>query len=210
MKVAIAIVRNRLAVYTYLRRQRHQSAFQATVKFFSRSSNYPLKSQLQHPQRNPINTVTSVAEQQSIATENNINNNSNNKVKSIDEEWDEYVQNLDPESFEPHPISSSTPSKPEPWKTMLEYPARVLWRESSSIPPPEFQYVTTRMMDDAKQQKKNSREHLQQTFEVIVTSSISIRRDCERQRIVREVDRLHKFYNNSGSFIPTFEQFADF
>jgi ribosomal protein RSM22 (predicted rRNA methylase) len=196
MKVAVSIVSNRLAVHTYLRRQRHQFAFQATIKFFSRSSNYPLKSQLQHQQRsgNPINTVTSVAEQQSSATKNNIIN-SNNKVKSVDEEWDEFVQNLDPGSFEPHPLSSSTPSKPEPWKTILEYPARAAWRVTSSIPPPEFQYATTRMMEEAKHQKKNSRKHLRQTFEGIVKQhqQLVLRRDRERQRILRNEDNDEKY-----------------
>jgi ribosomal protein RSM22 (predicted rRNA methylase) len=93
------------------------------------------------------------------------------------------LNSIDPDSIQPHP--TDTTSKPEPWKILLEYPARAAWRVASSKPPPPFQHAFDQVMSGP--QRKYSRKVLRKTHETVVEQhhQLALRRDRERQRILR-------------------------
>jgi ribosomal protein RSM22 (predicted rRNA methylase) len=99
------------------------------------------------------------------------------------DEWEDLLKSIDPDSIQPHPTEA--PSKPEPWKTLLEYPARAAWRVASSVPPPPFQHAFDQIFDGAK--SRHTRKVLRKTHETVLEQhhQLALRRDRERQRILR-------------------------
>jgi hypothetical protein len=113
-----------------------------------------------------------------------------NGMKAIDDEWDEFIRNMDPDSFKPFPISSSVVNKAEPWKSILEYPARAAWRVASTVPPTSFQYAHQQIIQNsiALTKKQTSRKYLRNVFEKTILQQqhlLQLKRDRERQRIVQ-------------------------
>ena len=114
-----------------------------------------------------------------------------NGMKAIDDEWDDYMRNLDPDSFVPFPIRPNVNgTKAEPWKTILEYPARAAWRVASTVPPTSFQYAYQQIITNsiALTKKQTSRKYLRKVFETTILQQqhlLLLKRERERQRILR-------------------------
>ena len=120
----------------------------------------------------------------------------------LKDEWQEFLNSFDPDSIQPHPVDTS--SKPEPWKTLLEYPARAAWRVASSVPPPPFQHAFSKVMEAPP--KRYTRKQMKKTHESIMEQhhQLALRRDRERQRIVRgyNVDRNPRQLEKDQGILP--------
>lgn len=143
-------------------------------------------------------TTTNIELQQSGSRETSTTDQQNGR-KTIDDEWDEFRRTMDPDSFEPFPFSTSLVHKAEPWKTILEYPARAAWRVASTVPPPSFQYAHQQIIQNsiALTKKQTARKYLRGVFEKTILEqqhALLLKRDRERTRILnnttmKEIDK---------------------
>jgi ribosomal protein RSM22 (predicted rRNA methylase) len=99
----------------------------------------------------------------------------NNKELDDDDSYDDIV---------PHPLAAT--EKREPWKTLLEMPARAAWRVTSSVPPSNLQAALTAVLNEGGRNRKQ----LQRTHEAVLEQhkALAMRRDRERQRLVLGLD----------------------
>lgn len=84
------------------------------------------------------------------------------------------------ESLSPHPNAPT--EKDEPWKSLLEMPARASWRVTSSVPPLPLQNALTFVLNEGGRNRK----HLRRAHEAVLEQhkALAARRDRERQRLV--------------------------
>jgi SAM-dependent methyltransferase len=105
---------------------------------------------------------------------------SSGKLRPVDKESDDDSY----DDIVPHPLAAT--EKREPWKTLLEMPARAAWRVTSSVPPSNLQTALTAVLNEGGRNRKQ----LQRTHEAVLEQhkALAQRRDRERQRLVLGLD----------------------